>query len=586
MSTTYVYYREIYDINGLYVYIKNTLTTITSVSYNSGTITTYFPSSLSAGDKTTLDGLIISYSNPQVIVNTNNFDQISIGNQSTTPLAGNATFTGFWEDVSDYSSVTVSVYTDVTSISGGLIVQTSSDGTNIDHTYSLNVPSGGYIITRCVRTKYVRIVYINGATAQSAFRLQVIYHYYKSSDYVQLIGRTTNGSLIKNTLAPDGSMEVNLSKSAFGHTIGEQLFPLVQNDYVYQINTETSVTTLTGSGTVTQSGNLAVVSSGAATSSSALLASKKSVKYRPGQGIRGLVTPIFATPAAGNTQICGVGNSDDGLFFGYNGTSFGIMRRYNAVNNWTPQTSWNNDKMDGTGISGQTLNPLIGNVYMIQFQWLGFGMITFHIEETNSGKFHLVHKIAYANTATTTTLLRPYLQMMAQSINTTNATNIAINVICLAAFCEGLPTFNGPKFGVDNNKNLNTNTFVPVLTIKNKTTFNSKTNRISCYMRNLTVSTDARLAVAVIFRNATLTGASYANVNTNNSVMEFDTAATVISGGISMFTFCLGNSTGMNQMFSLYELPLEVGDTYTIAARIPAAAGTNFACAFNWVEDH
>ncbi len=585
MSTTYVYYREIYDINGLYVYIKNTLNTIQSISYNSGTITTYWPTSLSVGNKTTLDGLIISYSNPQIIVNTNNFKQISVGNSTTTPLTGGATFTGFWEDVSDYSSFTILVNANVPSAGNGLVVQQSSDGSTVDANFTINIPAGGYVLTRSTRSRYMRIVYTNGSTAQSTFDLQVIYHYYKNSDYINLVGRTTNGSIIKNTLGPDGSMEVNLSKTAFGHLVSEQLFPLVQNDYTFQINSETSGTTTTGSGTVTQSGNMAVVASGAATSSSATLISDKSVKYRPGQGIRVIVTPIFGSPASGNTQIIGVGNSDDGLFFGYNGTSFGIMRRYNGSDNWTPQTSWNVDKMDGTGISGQILNPQLGNVYMIQFQWLGFGMITFHIEESTTGRFHLVHKIAYANTATTTTLLRPYLNMYAQSANTTNATNIQMNVACLAAFNEGMPTWNGPKFGIDNNKTLTLNTFVPVLSIRNRSTFNSKTNRISVYMRNLTVSTDSRVVVANVYKNATLTGAVYTNVDTNNSVVEYDTSATARSGGVVMFTFCLGNSTGMNQMFSTYELPMEPGDVYTIAARVPATGNTTCSCAFNWVED-
>ena len=58
MSTTYTYQREIYDVNGLFLYIQATLPTIQSVGYGAGTIVTYWPAALSGGQQTTLAGLI------------------------------------------------------------------------------------------------------------------------------------------------------------------------------------------------------------------------------------------------------------------------------------------------------------------------------------------------------------------------------------------------------------------------------------------------------------------------------------------------------------------------------------------------
>lgn len=72
-----------------------------------------------------------------------------------------------------------------------------------------------------------------------------------------------------------------------------------------------------------------------------------------------------------DTQLMGVGDDLDGFFFGYNGSSFGILRRQNGTDNWIPQSAWNNDTFDGNGRSGVALNATQGNVYSIQYQWLG-----------------------------------------------------------------------------------------------------------------------------------------------------------------------------------------------------------------------
>ena len=112
MTVTYTYTREIYDIEQLFQYIKNTLSTIQSISYNSGTINTIWPNALSSGDQTILNGLITSYSNPSVLIQQNQYRKISVGNSTTTPLISLAVFTGFWEDISKYSNLSLIIITD------------------------------------------------------------------------------------------------------------------------------------------------------------------------------------------------------------------------------------------------------------------------------------------------------------------------------------------------------------------------------------------------------------------------------------------------------------------------------------------
>lgn len=101
----------------------------------------------------------------------------SVGNSTVATLGSGATFTGAWEEVSFYAVLTLSAFSDQASASNGLKFQWSSDGSNVDReeTTSLSA-SAGRAFSVTIRAKYFRVVYVNGASAQGAFRLQTIYH--------------------------------------------------------------------------------------------------------------------------------------------------------------------------------------------------------------------------------------------------------------------------------------------------------------------------------------------------------------------------------------------------------------------------
>ena len=103
---------------------------------------------------------------------------VSTVNSSTATLGISAVFTGTSEDVKDYSTVQVSVFSDQASAALGLSVQQSSNGTNWDITDTYTVPAAtGKIYSFVPAARFFRIVYTNGAVAQASFRLQTIYHY-------------------------------------------------------------------------------------------------------------------------------------------------------------------------------------------------------------------------------------------------------------------------------------------------------------------------------------------------------------------------------------------------------------------------
>lgn len=103
--------------------------------------------------------------------------RVSTVNATTTPLGANATYTGTWEQVVDFATFTVTVFSNVASAANGMLFQWSSDGTNVDEAEAIAISAvhPGRAMSFNVRGRYFRIVYTNGGTAQTTFRLGVVF---------------------------------------------------------------------------------------------------------------------------------------------------------------------------------------------------------------------------------------------------------------------------------------------------------------------------------------------------------------------------------------------------------------------------
>jgi hypothetical protein len=119
---------------------------------------------------------------------------------------------------------------------------------------------------------------------------------------------------------------------------------------------------------------------------------------------------------------------------------------------YIPQASWNIDTCLGlsvgtlqsryiTNSSGFQLIPTNGNVYRIVFQYLGFGAITFSIENPATGYFMTVHQIKYANTAIVPSVTSPNYKL-GFGIENSTTTPVTIAAASFASFLQGLRTLS------------------------------------------------------------------------------------------------------------------------------------------------
>src|SRR3990172_430906 len=94
----------------------------------------------------------------------------SILNSSMVPLGSGGIFSGAFEEVSYYSMLTVTIFSDQNAATDGVKFQWSSDGINIDREEPTNLFAGaGRAFSLTVRSKFFRVQVTNGSSPQSIF---------------------------------------------------------------------------------------------------------------------------------------------------------------------------------------------------------------------------------------------------------------------------------------------------------------------------------------------------------------------------------------------------------------------------------
>lgn len=535
-------------------------------------------------------------------------------NSTTTPLAGDAVFTGTSTDVLDVSIIIVSLKSDVASATDGLSIEFSTDGTNWDHTDVFTIPANtGKTFTFQPVARYLRVVYTNGSSAQSFFRLQVLRKHTNTKPSTHRIqdsivndddaeltksvitGVNRAGNFVNATMTNEGLFRTAIEQplSAFGDLRTIQLKPQFQGSFEYTVdNTTLNENVVVGSGTVTQANAMATVGTGTTTGSSAILKSRQHAKYRPGLGGLARFTASFTTPVANTDQLIGLVDETgstalfkNGYAIGFNGSgTFSVFRFQNDVAFDVEQANLD-DPLDGTGESGLTIDFTKLNVFEINFQYLGAGAISFFIEDPNTGEFVRFHTIKYANANTTPSVHNPNFHFQMYTDNQATTSDLILRSGSYAYFIEGdtfLSELHQPKVSTGIQTQTGVTTAQPIVTIRNKQNYASKVNYIDVNALNISAAYEANNASntgAVVFvKNGTLGGAAavWVDINTTDSVVEYDVSSTTITGGTTLVAIPL---TGKNDKaivdLSPYDIILNPEDTLTVVGSSTNSAEFN-----------
>lgn len=246
---------------------------------------------------------------------------------------------------------------------------------------------------------------------------------------------------------------------------------------------------------------------------------------------------------------------------------------------FTAQADWNRDTLSD-------LDPTKGNVYMIQWQYLGYGDIDFFIEEPITKNFVLVHRIEYANSATKPSVTNPAFTLGWSAVNRGNTTDLTVAGASAGGFTEGEHVITEPAAAQSNTLVGIGLTEAPIVSIRDRFVNGASMRNLAeiepIFILGFTDSNKG--AFLRIVTNGTLTGADWSYVDKDTSITEIDTSATAITGGlhIDVPLAPFGNQT--IDMTKLNDLILP-GDTITITGRVIALPVSDVTGTIIYQED-
>lgn len=377
-----------------------------------------------------------------------------------------------------------------------------------------------------------------------------------------------------------------LTQTSMGELVVAQFTPLAAARFDYTINPKLYTTVTSNGGTVTVDTNRAKLTTSVAINGSASVQTINKCRYIPGIGSLSRFTACFATGTANSQQIIGIGGLINGFFFGYNGTSFGIMRRRDSIDSWVAQGSWN-----GSALT-MSHNTSFGNIYQIRYQWLSYSPIKFYIFDSTLREFVLVHQIDYPNTTQDVSILNPNLPCFSEIKNTGNNTSLSmytpsaiVGLECKIDAPNPLEIFVGASVGpvvlTDTNNN-------HILSVKNDTVIGATINLITLKINSCIVSRENNAVKGSIIRiyldATTAIARTYTAIDATHSPSQYSTTATTISSGTVRYAISLPAGAGPFTFDLEGDIYLQPGEIMTVACQNTAVTSTDIFASVDFVE--
>lgn len=336
----------------------------------------------------------------------------------------------------------------------------------------------------------------------------------------------------RQTYSSDVTLANTPQLDAFGRLRVSNPVTLFDSQNRYKIN-DKFYSSNTNGATITYSSPESTVLLNVVSNSSVSRESRLVFNYQPGKSLLTLNTFVMAPPQSNLVQRVGYFGADNGYYIQLgSGSNVYVVERSNVTGTITetliPQTQWN-DRLDGTGPSGLTLNLLASQIFFIDVEWLGVGSVRTGV--CIDGRFVPCHVFNHANTITRTYMTTACLPIRYEIAATGNLTTPAtLRQICSTVLSEGgyepkeqLFCAVGPVTGQILNE-----TLIPLVSLRLAP---GRLDAIAVLKQiNLAVSSTNDLAQWYLVLNGTLTGATF-TANTESTNIQIDTAASAISGG-------------------------------------------------------
>ena len=325
----------------------------------------------------------------------------------------------------------------------------------------------------------------------------------------------------------------------------------------------------------------------------------KVFSYQPGKSLLVLNTFVMQAKKTGLRQRVGYYNDYNGIYFEVNNSSINFVERSyvsgGLAETRVAQSSWNGDKLDGTGLSGLTLDTSKAQIFWMDIEWLGVGSVRtgFII----NGQIIVCHIFHHANLITSTYITTASLPLRYEIKNTAATSGSStLKQICSTVISEGGYELRGLQQALTIPLNAprdctNANTYYPVISIKLK----------SGYLDAIVILTALSLLGTgnnavfnwQVIASGTTTGGSWLDAGANSAV-EYNVTGTSFTGGrILASGFLTSNAQGQTVVDilkeALFKFQLERNGltatsyelTMVVASKV---AGDDIYASMDWEE--
>lgn len=387
-------------------------------------------------------------------------------------------------------------------------------------------------------------------------------------------------NLLARLMATTSSLPVTLPSTyldAFGRQRVSQPYTLFDSQSRYASDNQFSESTANGASITYNADQASVLLAADTTSGSkAVRQSYRSFPYQPGKGLLILATFVMATGQANLRQRVGYFNTANGVFFQKTASTNAFVLRSSVTGTVSDartvdQADWNGDKLDGTGDSGVTLDTTKAQILWMDFEWLGVGSVRcgFIID----GQYIVCHTFENANSISnvymTTAILPIRYEIEATAAMAAGAT---MKQICSTVISEGgfqQVSQEHVARRTTSFANIDTAGFYPIVSIR---LASGRTGAVVLPSRVQFLPLTSQNYEIALIKNPTLTGATWAATVPSDSNVDYDVAATAMSGGTIVqtdYVTSTGSGGTVNTASAIdYNWDLQLGATLTSVSDI------------------
>jgi hypothetical protein len=350
------------------------------------------------------------------------------------------------------------------------------------------------------------------------------------------------------TAVGDGLEVKGISPDAFGRTRVSELFTL--GDYKHLFAIDPNFLDVTSNGTVTfvQNKAAATLATNSNSSAYAIHQTKFYHHYQPGKSQLIFSSFVYGAPQRNVTKRTGYFDDRDGIYFeqvGSNTANGNLVSNTTQTLNWVirsytgntaneanvvttingvpytyqrrvPQSDWNVDKCDGTGLSGFNLDVTKTQLAFMDFQWLGVGRVRCGF--AHNGKLIVAHEYNHSNVLDEVYIANPNLPVRCEVRNTGAGTGGSMDQICSTVASEGGYIESGIDFALTtNNRSTATPsaTPLPLVALRLKNTFQGFPNRISVRLNQISLHAETN---SIVYEVRKVANSSFLANNTGSLV--------------------------------------------------------------------